>query len=763
MSVKRNYIWNMGGAGGGGTDPEAVRYVPQTLTDVQQRQARKNIGAMLPGYFSSKRKLANYVYECCYDDLNYDYAEKHIGVAPVLAGFCSAVRKGNFFGRNLDWIYNNNASFIVYTSPNSGRYGTVCICGNTGELTEEFANSNAFSDDYVLLPFMAMDGINDRGLIAEMNVVPTEKGQNETVNPTGAIEKRICATMLVRFILDNFATVNEAVTYLQTHVQIFHSPVMLGMGYNLHFLIADSTSTKVIEFVDGALVAIDANYITNFHLAGVTPNLDGTVYTPATMDDTHDAMSTNGIEEHGAGLERYNLIAAGYGQLSNKNSFVTLMQSLRYTNSYKAATDPYWFTEFVGADLSVVSTPTDFADAVAEAQAAYADRSRDDGKTWQTVHSTVYDMTNLSLTCYFQEENTAYTAEIKRLNTNYNLLDNKPKINGIELTGNKTPQDLMISYDIQPGWTEVDGLMVPDLESFEMFNIWSHFDRGEHVGIHGNDRAAVVVNSYYGGGATQLVCHIEDCTVVYTYPKNPEELVVDVRVIRPITPIEWGIVVTPDDMIMVDGCDVPELTATQITNLYNAMVAGKNCIITNDIGDQQFTVAFGQALHYGPSIMIQYFSEAIVEYIITEDDEIEIEVHKFAVTPEPIYEVFNVTYGVTTAAEITAASAAKKVVVMYYNNTWWKYYGVAAGYHIFTQQNGNASNTVRCDVANDTWDLLSATLEDTANKVTSITSSSTNAQYPSAKAVYDAIENAKADHEITNVTIGTDTIDITIT
>lgn len=56
--------------------------------------------------------------------------------------------------------------------------------------------------------------------------------------------------------------------------------------------------------------------MTNFHLSGVVPNpegdrkLIGYVYTPQTASSAHSPSRDNGITPMGAGLERYNTLAA---------------------------------------------------------------------------------------------------------------------------------------------------------------------------------------------------------------------------------------------------------------------------------------------------------------------------------------------------------------------------------------------------------------------------------------------------------------------
>ena len=47
------------GGGGGGTDPNAVHFTPQTLTDAQKAQARSNIGAGISNFSGSYNDLSN--------------------------------------------------------------------------------------------------------------------------------------------------------------------------------------------------------------------------------------------------------------------------------------------------------------------------------------------------------------------------------------------------------------------------------------------------------------------------------------------------------------------------------------------------------------------------------------------------------------------------------------------------------------------------------------------------------------------------------
>ena len=165
------------------------------------------------------------------------------------------------------------------------------------------ADSRAYCEEYKILPFYLQDGVNEHGLFAEMNVVPASDVPNFPSIP--AVEKRdsICALMLVRYILDNFNTVDEAVSYLQDYVEVYTTQSLVDMNYELHYMLADMTKTAVIEFIDGDIKVILNNKNTNFHLWDVTFNADGGVYTAADAVDGNYPSSL-GIDSYGSGLER---------------------------------------------------------------------------------------------------------------------------------------------------------------------------------------------------------------------------------------------------------------------------------------------------------------------------------------------------------------------------------------------------------------------------------------------------------------------------
>lgn len=338
--------------------------------------------------YESLNRVKDYFYEISFGNIDYDYAFIRMKeLKPIISGGCSSVRNGNWYGRNYDWKYDDSIEYLVRTPRTSGRYGSIGFASNT--------------EDFRLLPFMMLDGINDCGVVANTNVVPSDKGVTSGTTPSISKEIEICSLMLVRYILDHFSTARTAVDFIENYMSVYVPTTLLKIGYETHLMIADETDTYLVEFYGNETVVIKllANeYMTNFYLSDVTQNADGTVYTPAS--DGHRA-SENNISANGSGLERYNLIVDNYDACDTKDGMRELMNKLKFTNAYKEAN---WFTEFVGINgLTVDSDLADFEDVVAQAKKLYEHRIRN-GKTWHTVHSAVYDIEHRSVSVIVQED-----------------------------------------------------------------------------------------------------------------------------------------------------------------------------------------------------------------------------------------------------------------------------------------------------------------------------------------------------------------------
>lgn len=355
-------------------------------------------------------KIAPYLYQVNYGNLDYsvgtDYCEQYHNNI----GACSAVRNDNYFGRNFDWYYDNCASFVVKCKATKDRHASIGIAGGHPSLTDEVANSGKYNSAYKYLPFKTFDGINDCGVIIEINVVPTgDKGYTTGTNPNG---QDMSATMIVRYILDYADSAKHAID-LMKRLNIY-CPVSDTLTQEYHWMIADKERTYVVELVDNQLKIIehfvdDKPIMTNFYLYG----FDGNTSTAFYKEDDYNSSETT-LTKYSAGIERYDILSNGYEDADNKRGMINLMKSVRYSNAYNAETSPAWYSEFVGdlssqgyGDLSINSPKTAFEPFFEVVSDLYANKQRD-GVFWQTVHTSVYDIDQKMLWVSVQENNDEY-------------------------------------------------------------------------------------------------------------------------------------------------------------------------------------------------------------------------------------------------------------------------------------------------------------------------------------------------------------------
>lgn len=390
----------------------------------------KNDGDETFGYYTKLDYITDYAYEAHYNELNYAFAYKRFAEdkVPVMTGGCTAVRRNNEFARNLDWLYDNTAEFIIHTPPIGGRYATTCSCGQISKLSDEFVKSSKYAEEYILLPFFCVDGVNEAGVFVSANVVPAEKGNTEPfIEPTGESRIEICANMIPRYILDNFDTALGAVNFIKEHARVYFSKkIKEKFGYELHFMVGDKNSTYCIEFADNATNIIDyassslvdKPVMTNFHFTGMTASMPTNVPTPAHPEPV---KSTDyGITPNGSGLERYNLVRT-YCNAPTSIDLVDLLKRAKYSLVYDYDD---WYAKFYsdlvgmpvtegGTDyLTLDSTVADFEAVYQRLRTKFPKRTRDKDDpdpdafygSWQTTHTVVYNLDNGKATFYFQED-----------------------------------------------------------------------------------------------------------------------------------------------------------------------------------------------------------------------------------------------------------------------------------------------------------------------------------------------------------------------
>lgn len=360
-----------------------------------------------PPHYYNKTKLEDFLYEITYGNIDYAYAYEHF--KPGYAAGCSAIRNGNLFGRNFDWLYNNQVQFVVHTPTSLDHYAVLGVSGIIPGVVKSNVDNESIIisgvDMFKLVPFYLLDGINEKGVFCTHNVVPLDDDEAPT-QEIGALKQerdRVCIPMLPRFVLDKFATASAAINYLRDYTTLYFSDEMLEAGYQSHFMIGDCNNTYIVEFENGEIrTSTTHKYITNFQVTDVLFDKDKHIIYPPTQ---------SGINKYGSGLERWDIITDAYKLCCTHEGMRATLNAVKFSNCYQ---DPFWTSEIVGKDdddgnvITVDTDPANCTTSIAEVKENYASRSRTDPKVWITCHSSIYDIRQRTLSITNQEGETEY-------------------------------------------------------------------------------------------------------------------------------------------------------------------------------------------------------------------------------------------------------------------------------------------------------------------------------------------------------------------
>ena len=217
------------------------------------------------------KKIADYLYEYTAGDYGTqapDYVLQD-GKGRTPAFGCSAVRNGNYYGRNLDFDINEICEFIITTPKNETRHASIGVANSLFYTIDSEMIKGTLPDSILnYIPWLTMDGINDAGLVCNINVVNMAdiKGNEHIHTNEGA--PKIMVLNLVRALLDNCGSVEEAKKFILAH-DIMPIP---GISWDGHFMIADPNNTVIVEFTGGKtpeecvhFVTQEKNIMTNLY------------------------------------------------------------------------------------------------------------------------------------------------------------------------------------------------------------------------------------------------------------------------------------------------------------------------------------------------------------------------------------------------------------------------------------------------------------------------------------------------------------------
>ena len=338
-------------------------------TNALDTAIRGEIGAATNGLRSvdgAARVLPKYLHALDFADSYPDAAAEYYrsrGDGKVDGG-CSAVRDGGALYRNFDFPLDDRAEFVVTMAAGAGRFASVGVAQVGTNLTEAIVTSGKPSPCYKWLPGATVDGINERGVACNINVVdgdPQTSGWHTTGNlhPIGAI----------RWILDNATNAQHGAEYIAANIRFPD-----GWEQNFHYMIADKTDTFIVENGNcyrAGLYDLVKPVLTNFRVVGT---------------------------QEGSGIERYNLLLGGAN-----------ITNAWYTRAYHRSTTPPWVSDLA----EVIDYTNEIFTAWANNPREHFRNQRINGQPWwQTVHTSIYDLTNKTLRVAVQEEDDWYTFQV---------------------------------------------------------------------------------------------------------------------------------------------------------------------------------------------------------------------------------------------------------------------------------------------------------------------------------------------------------------
>lgn len=284
------------------------------------------------------------------------------------------------FGRNYDFSKTNTC--IVFTAPTDGRHASVSTADLQFLGIDVNSNVEGLMNKITCLaaPFVPLDGMNDAGV--SCGIYMTYQGEGNSAYPTNQNTDKddITSTTMLRMILDYADSVDEAIELVQRYD--LHD----SANTSYHYMIADSTGkSAVLEWVygtdstdnDGSKRTLNVIYNDDENFQVVT----NFILTEGYYEDE----STS--EDDMFGLDRYNQITS---DLSETNGVVSESQAMGILQT-------------VGRRSWRVN----------------------DGGTGITVHSVVYNLTDLTATFVSNEnygdETATYTYSFDSKNGTFML------------------------------------------------------------------------------------------------------------------------------------------------------------------------------------------------------------------------------------------------------------------------------------------------------------------------------------------------------
>lgn len=248
------------------------------------------------------------------DNKNLSFETKAFGCSTISV---ENKENGYYFGRNFDWNHCDAMIIAVYPENAYASLSTVNM-----DFIKQSAGfvSNFLSDKVLILAgiYAPLDGMNEKGLCVSVNMIRDE----DTISQNNE-KSDITTTTAIRLLLDQAATVEEAITLLEQYD--FHA----SMGYMIHLAISDQTGKSVaVEYIDNEIKVIDTKILTNFYLAEGEKNGIGTKQSHTRFELLEDRLKEHSAMDRMQVRDALSLVSKGnFGEFESTEWSVIFDQS----------------------------------------------------------------------------------------------------------------------------------------------------------------------------------------------------------------------------------------------------------------------------------------------------------------------------------------------------------------------------------------------------------------------------------------------------
>ena len=241
-------------------------------------------------------------------------------VKPVRDAACSCIftkdEEGNYItGRNFDLPHfdkNGNRTglnVVIRCAPKSG-YKSIAIADAafvsvlrvpyySGSLDKSETDKRYLA----LLPYLCMDGVNEKGLFVTVLALDTKKGEHPVYQKRKGKEQ-VIISVLLRKILDNCVSCEDAVSFADKF------NLVNTLGHDFHLFISDVNGIScVLEWRYDVMTVTHTDIATNFYVSS---------------DDAEDCYLEGELKEKFTAPDKANGYRFGYGH--GYERFKTLMR-----------------------------------------------------------------------------------------------------------------------------------------------------------------------------------------------------------------------------------------------------------------------------------------------------------------------------------------------------------------------------------------------------------------------------------------------------